>query len=206
MSDKAFLDTAYGLDDSAATLAFYQDWAATCDAEIAANGYATPGRCADALKAAGASLAAPLLDLGCGTGLSGVAFKNIGFQLINGSDFSSQILAAAMTRDGVYRSLTIGDLNNPIPAEPGEYHNVAAVGVFSPGHAPASMVSDVMDLLPVGGCFVFSLNDHALEDASYNEVIRVLVVDGVAEVMSREYGDYFLGRGLEADICALRRL
>ena len=63
-----------------------------------------------------------------------------------------------------------------------------------------------MDLLPVGGCFVFSLNDHALEDASYNEVIRALVVDGVAEVASREYGDHLPGRGLKADICVLRRL
>ena len=206
MSDKAFLDTAYGLDDAAATLAFYQDWAATYDAEIVANGYATPGRCAHALQAAGASLSAPLLDLGCGTGLSGVAFKSIGFQVIDGSDFSSQMLAAAKSRDGVYRSLTMGDLNNPIPAQPGEYQNIAAVGVFSPGHAPAAMMSDVMHRLPGGGCFVFSLNDHALEDPSYNAAIEALVNGGVAEVASREYGDHLPGRGLQADICVLRRL
>lgn len=202
---KEFLDRAYGLDSAESTHAFYEDWAASYDEEVLANGYATPGRCADALAAAVADPNAPLLDLGCGTGLSGAAFKQAGFLAIDGTDFSEEMLAMARRRQGVYRELILGDLNHPIPASPGQYANMAAVGVFSPGHAPAAMIGDVMDRLPSGGCFVFSLNDHTLEDESYNDRIEALVSSGIVDIAFRQYGDHLPKRNIKADVCVLRR-
>ncbi len=204
-ADEGFLQRAYDLDGGEATQALYSDWAATYEAEVRANGYVTPSRCAAALAAHAADLAAPLLDLGCGTGLSGEAFRAAGFTTIDGTDFSDAMLAHARTKPGVYRRLTRGDLTRPIPAEPGDYANMAAVGVFSPSHAPAAMLGTAVGLLPPGGCFVFSLNDHALEDASYRQTIDRLATEGTVHPVFDDYGDHLPGIDLKAAVIVLRR-
>jgi predicted TPR repeat methyltransferase len=200
-----FLDKAYDVADSEATKNLYDDWAATYEQEIKANGYATPERCAKALAAQVADRTAPLLDLGCGTGLSGEAFRAAGFTTIDGTDFSREMLERARGKANLYRKLMLGDLNNPIPAKAGEYAQAAAVGVFSPSHAPAEMIETVLDLLPPGGCFVFSLNDHALAEPSYRQTIDRLAREGKAELVFDEYGDHLPKTGIKSSVCVLRK-
>ena len=48
---REFLDGAYDLEGSDATRDFYGKWAETYEEEIRANGYVTPRRCAEALRA-----------------------------------------------------------------------------------------------------------------------------------------------------------
>jgi len=199
-----FFDRAYDLEDAEQTRSLYDEWAASYDEELRAAGYASPARTAAAMAAAVADRAAPLLDLGCGTGLSGEALRDAGFTTIDGTDFSAEMLAVAAGK-GVYRDLFQGDLNTPIPASPGTYANAAAVGVFSPTHAPAAMIDDVVALLPSGGCFGFSLNDHALAEPGYEQRIADLVEAGAVEVVSDVYGDHLPQIGLKAKIYVLRR-
>ena len=200
MTERRFLDHAYGLPDRQATADFYADWAASYDAEIAENGYATPARCAAALAARGA----PVLDVGCGTGLSGLALRAAGFKTIDGTDLSAEMLARAATR-GVYRRLFRGELADPLPVGPGAYANAAAVGVVSPGHAPPETVDAVLAILPAGGCLALSLNDHALAESAFPGRIERLVARGAAEPVFREHGRHLPGIGLEATVYVLRK-
>jgi predicted TPR repeat methyltransferase len=203
-SASKFFERAYDLADAEQTRRLYDEWAASYDEELRAAGYASPARTAAALAAAVADRAAPLLDLGCGSGLSGEALRAAGFTAIDGTDFSVEMLTVAAGK-GVYRELFQGDLNTPIPASPGDYGNAAAVGVFSPTHAPAAMIDDVVALLPTGGCFGFSLNDHALAEPDYEKRIGDLVEAGAVEVLSDAYGDHLPRIGLKAKIYVLRR-
>lgn len=203
--ETGFLDRAYDLEDPEKTKAFYEEWAATYEEETRVNGYVTPRRCAAALADRVPDKSAPLLDLGCGTGLSGVAFRDAGFTCIDGTDFSREMLACARTKEGVYRRLIGSDLNELLPGAAGDYGNIAAVGVFSPGHAPPEMIDAVMEKLPAGGCFVFSLNDHALAIPGYEQRMDALVATGRAEVAFREYGDHLPGRAIGAIVAVLRR-
>lgn len=77
---KQFLDNAYDLASSGHTKNLYKDWAETYDEEIMANGYASPVRTAEALAKCGAQLDAPILDVGCGTGVSGLLLRDAGFR------------------------------------------------------------------------------------------------------------------------------
>ncbi|WP_317054633.1 class I SAM-dependent DNA methyltransferase [Roseovarius rhodophyticola] len=131
---KQFLDEAYHLDSPEDTQALYKDWAASYDAEVGENGYATPGRLAEAL-AQHVDTSAPILDFGCGTGLSGLALKLAGFKVIDGMDPNPEMLVLAKPK-GVYRTLTEIDVADPNPISQGSYATIAAIGVIGTGAAP----------------------------------------------------------------------
>ena len=83
MGDEKFLPSSYGLETTEATLAHYEAWAGTYDTEIGEeNRYAQPERCTRALLASGVGPDARVLDVGCGSGLSGVALARGGYELI----------------------------------------------------------------------------------------------------------------------------
>ena len=81
---------AYGHKSGTEAVEFYDDWADSYDEELGALGYVTPKRCAEALISVGADPSQPILDIGCGTGVSGAALKAAGFQKIDGVDPSPQ--------------------------------------------------------------------------------------------------------------------
>ncbi|SFI25609.1 class I SAM-dependent DNA methyltransferase [Albimonas pacifica] len=203
-AETEFPDAVYELEDSQATQALYRDWADSYDADLAANGYAGPSRCARALAKFVEDRSAPLLDVGCGTGLSGEAFAEVGFTTLDGADFSDEMLEVAARKD-VYRALLKGDAARPLPVEPGAYANLAAVGVFSPAHAPPELIDQALSLVPRGGCFVFTLNEHALAEKSYEGRLREVIDAGAADLLFKEHGPHLPGQALQATVYVLQR-
>lgn len=202
---KKMLDNAYGLESSEATRSFYDKWAETYDDEVAENGYVTPNRCAEALAEFAPQKSAPMLDIGCGTGVSGSVLSAAGFSTIDGCDFSAEMLERCRKK-AIYRELFNTNLEEPFPFEPGTYENLSAVGVLNPGHAPATALDEILELLPAGGHFVFSLNDHALEDRSYEARLNEHVDCGTAQLMFREYGPHLPNIDLKSNVYVLKKL
>ena len=163
MNPKKFLDKVYGLTGSQAVRGFYDDWSESYDDEIAENGYATPGRCAAALVRVATPFDADILDFGCGTGVSGQAFREAGFTSLDGVDLSLEMLELARAKK-VYDRLQQIEAGESLP---GGYQVIAAVGVIGVGAAPPEAFDTVMQALNPGGRFVFSFNDHALEQPEF---------------------------------------
>ncbi|MYA88673.1 MAG: methyltransferase domain-containing protein, partial [Boseongicola sp. SB0662_bin_57] len=113
----------------------YRRWAKEYDRDVLKWGYATPTRVARAFRAAGADVNQPVLDFGCGTGLSGQALAAEGFKLIDGTDISPEMLAKAKKRK-LYRSIWLGEPGKCDEAQPGDYAGIVATGVVSMGAAP----------------------------------------------------------------------
>ncbi|MBX2855241.1 MAG: methyltransferase domain-containing protein [Rhodobacteraceae bacterium] len=204
MSDPQFLDEIYHQTEQGEAADIYAKWAQTYEAELAANGYVTPGRCAEALASIDPSHAGPVIDLGCGTGLGGLALKAAGFEEVDGVDFSPEMLVLA-AKHGCYRHLAEADLTGPIEAPATGYAHAVAMGVISPGHAPAEAISHALALLPSGGALVFSLNDHALADYRFEAHINEVVDGGWADVVFKEYGPHIPARELNAMVYGLRK-
>ena len=197
-----FLDKAYQARDAASTRALYDDWAASYEAEVAENGYATPARCAEALKAHVNSLADPILDFGCGTGLSGLALKLAGFETIDGVDLSAEMLTEARAKN-VYRDLTQIEAGADLPNT--NYGAIAAIGVIGAGAAPIDVLHLLMRALPKRGKLVFSFNDHALEDPANLRGVSEWTDCGAAIMLFKEHGDHLPGIGLGSCVYVLEK-
>jgi len=201
---QAGLHRVYQISSPEEAEGFYDDWAARYDAEVAENGYITPRRCAAALAAHASEKDRPLMDLACGTGLSGVALHEAGFTCIDGFDISEGMLEQARAT-GVYRHLATADLSQPLDVAEGAYANAAAVGCVSPEYMPPTVIDAVLGKLPRGGCFVFSVNDHAAQDGTIAGRIMELVDTSYADLLFSEYGDHLPNIGLGATVYVLRR-
>jgi len=199
------LKRAYGLKTVEETQAFYSDWAATYDAEVLENGYLTPARCAEALARHASSRDIALLDMGCGTGLSGASFKAAGFTQITGSEVNPDMLAVARAR-GVYTHLMLAEHANPFPFAQGTYDAIAAVGVIGAGAAPLSVLDQALDRLGAGGLCVFSFNDHALALPEFPAAIEGYAASGRFEVLESDHGPHLPGKGIGARVYVLRRV
>ena len=205
MTKKTFLDNAYELNAPEKTNAFYKDWASTYDEEVAKNGYASPMRCARVLKHCGAPLNEPVLDIGCGSGLSGEWLRNEGFGHLIGSDFSPEMLAEA-DRKGIYQALHLADVAAPFDFVSEPLASITAVGVLSPGHAGPDLVATALGLLKPHGVFVFTMNDHAFSEPRYVDAVNESLRDRRARLLWQDYGDHLPKIGLGAFVYALQRL
>jgi predicted TPR repeat methyltransferase len=184
-----FLSKAYQSVGAKNVMTLYDAWADSYDAELTQNGYATPARCARALAAVVSDKTRPVLDFGCGTGLSGQALRAARFNTIDGIDISADMLAQADTTN-VYRSLTRFKPNEPLPFEQGAYDAIAAIGVIGVGAAPIGVFYDLMNALPTGGKLVFSFNDHTLADPVHEAAISEWLDMGAAILTSKEHGPH----------------
>ena len=202
---KDHLSRAYGLDTREKTQAFYSDWAATYDAELIEAGYVTPQRCAAALKAHAPGLNIRILDIGCGTGLSGLALADIGFTNLTGSEVNPDMLDAARTR-GVYDRTWLADPDDPFPFDPGAYDAITAMGVIGTGAAPLEVLDGALAKLTSGGLCVFSFNDHTLEHPEFEALVDSEVESGRFALRFKEYGPHIPGKGLSANVYVLERM
>ena len=186
---KRYFDKAYELRTTEETRRHYAEWAEVYDLEIGKEkGYRQPERCARALLAAGLEANAPVLDVGCGTGLSGRALAAAGYGIIDGSDLSPEMLAKAETT-GAYRRLFEADLNRPpLEAPDGHYGAATCVGVFSFGHVQPDAIDDILRVLRPGGYLVIGLNDHFYEEGSFPAKLQALETAGLLTLVNKEHG------------------
>jgi len=202
MTDKPSLGSVYDLKPED-TAAYYDDWAARYDAELSENSYVTPTRCATALAATDLHKDAPILDFGCGTGLSGLALSKAGFTVIDGMDISAGMLAQARDK-GVYRRLIQAADTAPPSIARGAYAAITAIGAISPGAAPASLLAHVVDALEPGGILCMSYNEYALRDDAYLAALDA--EKARLQTLSEETGSHVEGVGSTATVYTFRRI
>jgi predicted TPR repeat methyltransferase len=144
----------------------YASWSGEYDRETAASGYCLPFLIAAWVARYVPRDAGPLLDAGCGTGLSGPYLKALGYQSIEGLDFSTEMLAIASTRNA-YGELTQAALGGPLPWADGHFAAFFSTGVFTEGHAPASSLDELARITRAGGHAVFTVRDVVLERGGF---------------------------------------
>lgn len=151
----------------------YAAWAATYDGETAALGYCLPFLITSWVTRHVPVGEGPLLDAGCGTGLSGPCLKALGYGDIEGLDLSSDMLAIAGSR-GAYRDLIQAELGGPLPWPDGHFRAFFSTGVFTISHAPASGLHELVRITAEGGHAIFTVRDQVLDGGGFRPVFDEL--------------------------------
>ncbi len=201
---KDHLSRAYELNKTKETQEFYSDWAVTYDAEVLENGYATPLRCAKALAGFTPEQDLSILDIGCGTGLSGEMLAKTGFTRIDGCDVNPEMLEIAKKR-GVYDDTWQENIRKPLDFETGRYDAITAIGVIGVGAAPVNLLYTLFSRLDSGGLAVLSLNDHSLQDPSYEAALSNHLDCGQYQLLFKEYGDHLPGQDMKSTVYVVRK-
>jgi len=157
----------------------FDQYAPRFDTALTENlGYRGPQVLHDAVAAACAADGRPMrfdtmLDLGCGTGLAGAAFRPFVIEL-TGVDLSERMVAAARAKN-VYDRLATGDLVQFLQAEAGEgrrYALIAAADVFAYLAWLPSVLAAAARALAPGGFLAFTVETHAGDDVILGEKLR----------------------------------
>ena len=173
----AALESVYSARDPREVSAAYAAWAATYDKETAELGYLLPFLIAAWVARYVQPGDGPLLDAGCGTGLSGPQLKALGYGDIAGLDLSQEMLRIAAGRDS-YNDFRLGTLGERLPWPDGYFRAFFSTGVFTMGHAPASGLRDLVRITKKGGHAIFTVRDQVFDSGGFQAVFDELEAAG----------------------------
>lgn len=205
LAQENFFEIAYSVKTTEETRKMYDRWAEVYDDDLNSNNYQQPVRCAAALADVLESRDAALLDVGCGTGLSGMALNNAGYKHIDGCDLSQGMLDKAAKLD-IYGRLFACDLNKPpLDVADQTYDAVTAVGVFSFGHIMPEAVDEILRVTKQGGPIIIGLNDHFYEEGTLTNRLETLEHSGQLKILKREHGDHIPANNLKGWVLTIRK-
>ena len=119
-----------------------------------------------------------ILDGACGSGLTGVALRRLGYTDITGIDISSKLLELA-ERTGAYRRVERVDMQVvPLPFADGEFDAVTFVGALTYFES-GRILRELCRIVRSGGHVVFSQRDDIMRERRYDDVLGGLERDGV---------------------------
>ena len=159
-----------GSTDARSVEAYYDDWADGYDATLQGWDYRAPGDAAS-LLAPHLSDGARVLDVGCGTGLLGVALRSHAAVRLEGIDISAASLEQARRR-GLYGRLMRHDLTQlPLPVPDGAFDIAACVGVLTYIESAEALLRDMCRALRPGGLVAFTQRTDLWEVRGFDAVI-----------------------------------
>lgn len=173
MSDKyAKLEDAYALKTPDDSRKLYAAWAETYDQDfIVKTGYVQHQSVVRAFVEANGK--GPVLDVGSGTGICGVALRDAGVDIVDATDISPEMLDQAQAK-GVYRKCIEGDILAGLPIPDESYEGVVSAGTFTLGHVGPAGLDEVIRVLSPGGLAVITVRDTHFEAENFAEKIDSL--------------------------------
>lgn len=183
----------------------YDAWAEQYDGELADQDYVAPNTAAQETVSAGANITGEILDVGCGTGLCGVALAGAGAKAIDGLDLSPGMLTVA-AKTGAYRKLSTADLSKPIPDVKDEsYDVVTCVGTLTHGHVkPVPALAEFVRVVKKNGFVVATILEDVWDSGGYAAEVKRLGEQGFVEVVSTKSKSY--RKGADAIFLVLKKL
>ncbi len=190
----------------------YDRWAGDYDRNLAAWGYEAPAVAAARLRvlAGGAVSDLTVLDVGCGTGLTGRALQAACFSIVDGVDLSEASLAEA-EKGGIYRRLTAVDFTR-LPTAIGEnaYDALFCVGVLSYLPDTEAVCREFCRLTKPGGAILLTQRSDIFAERDDAKAFAALEAAGHWQIVEiTEPMPYLPGNpefeGIGVHYCAFRR-
>jgi len=199
------LRRAYAVETPDEVRDLYRDWAQSYDDDLLGDDlqYVAPREAVAVFRRHVADAALRILDVGCGTGLSGKALAEAGFSRIDGVDISSEMLEQARAK-GVYGALLEADLTVGLSIPDDDYDAVLSVGTFTHGHVGPDGVDELIRVVKPGGIVCLTVNEGVFDKMAYPSKIDALQRQGACRVLDLVDADYLRGEAIRSKILALQ--
>ena len=181
--------------------ALYRQWAESYDSDLDAFGYVAPQVGTSLLRECVPDHSAVVHDAGCGTGLVGKLLSSLGYQHIDGSDFSDDMLAQAKATDS-YRQLQQADYSAPIEIPDGSYDAVISIGVYTKRFRQ-HFLTEMLRIIKPGSHLVFSARPLYFDEVA--EQVKQLHIDEHIARSSVLHDDYLIGQNAKAFYLTLQK-
>jgi predicted TPR repeat methyltransferase len=179
------------LEKNASSKQIYDDWSVTYDSHLMEEfGYISPAIAAQALAdEVGVNRELEIIDFACGTGLVGVALRELGFEIIDGMDISEGMLEQARNKQ-VYRNLEPGDLTRSIELEDEAYDAGCCIGSMGAGHLAARHTVELIRPIKPGGVFIIIINDMDYTPGGFDQAFRQMECDDLWNIRQLRQFNY----------------
>lgn len=127
-----------------------------------------------------------ILDLGCGTGLSGAVFKDVARSMV-GIDLSPKMIAKAHARE-IYSSLMTGEVVAATNELASRFDLVIAADVFVYLGNLDPLFRAVRRVIHADGCFAFSVERGEQEDYELRDAGRYAHAPGYVDALATRHG------------------
>ena len=172
------LERAYALESDEQSRALYRDWAETYDQTMLDGlNYLSPATVAGLLARHMPNRQGAVLDVGCGTGLAGQNLAGHGFAVIDGLDYSPEMMRVAARR-GVYRNFIEADLHARLDIPSASYDGALGSGIFTHGHVDARSLDELFRVLKPGGPFAFTVKLEVFDSLGFKDKLAALTMAG----------------------------
>lgn len=184
-NSKIGLQQAYAVETPEDSIKLYKRWADSYDEEfVAATGYVAFQRAAEIFLQHADRPAGPVLDVGCGTGVVGLALRDGGANEVDGIDISQEMLDEAggkqtSSGDAVYGRLIQADLTRSIDIDDDTYAGIVSAGTFTHGHLGPESLDELWRIAMPGAVCSIGVNAGHFDSRGFADRFSGDVAAGV---------------------------
>ena len=178
------LDEAYSVKTPEDNRRLYAKWASTYESSfVDAKQYRYPKAISEVFNEyvpMDNDEIARVIDIGCGTGLTGMYLSHLRASLaIDGLDISPEMLAEAKSKKRtdnslVYTNLNECDLTQPVVNKVEPYDALICSGTFTHGHLGSDALKNVLALVRPAGWIVIGVNNEHFEGKDFQSELDSL--------------------------------
>lgn len=198
--DKKILDLMYAITPATTSdemREIYDQWATQYEHDLVdTHQYAMPARAAATAARCCPDKSIKILDVGCGTGLSGLALQSQGFTNLDGCDLSPGMIAIAAERAIYDRLFEVDLLAPPMDVADQHYDLTIAVGAFATGHLGGPAIDELLRITKQGGTLIVTTNDQFYETGVLQDKFAELQQGSRITGFLAEHGDHIPGKNI----------
>ena len=181
----------------------YDRWASTYESDLVNDmDYVAHKHAAKLFREYVIDFDARVLDVACGTGLVGEELKSLGYRLVDGTDFSSEMLRAARER-GVYQETFKHDFTQPLDLTD-RYDALICVGLFAFNEPQIKDLIHVLNTVKSAHYCIVTVNGAAWRELELEKVIRQEAKKHDFEITKIVKTGYIQGEGIDGRVLVIR--
>jgi len=169
---------AKGSQESGEVTEYYNKWAKNYEDSVRSWNYKSPEQAVELLKKY-SQVEGTICDAGCGSGLTGEALKEGGFESFIGFDLTPDFAEVAKGKK-IYDDVHLVNMHErPFRYKDNEFAGLICIGVLTYVENVPDVVREFARITKPGGMVIFSHRTDMIDDPDFQNRLQAIEKDGV---------------------------